>query len=84
MNTADYLPGELGDLVGKDAEELSEKDFDPRGQYKAVIKAVKDAGSEDVGFFKVKLDRTRSEYLVVSVDSKHGRLVGLKALAIES
>ena len=64
---------------------ISQKEFDPRGQYKTVIDAVKhEVGDEDVGFFQVELDRTRSEYFVVGVDSKHGRIVGLKALSVES
>jgi hypothetical protein len=49
-----------------------------------VIDAVKGEVDGDLGFFQVELDRTRSEYVVVGVDAKKGRLVGLKALAVES
>jgi len=60
------------------------KEFDPKGQYKSVLDAVKKAGSKDVGIFRVEHGSTRAEYYVVSVDNKEGRLVGLKALAVES
>ena len=63
---------------------VSEKEFDPQGQYKKVIDAVKKAGSGKVSVFKVEHGSTRSEYYVVSVDSKEGKVVGLKALAVES
>ena len=78
------LLDELSELVGKSVENISEKDFDPQGQYVAVVDAVKTAGDGKVGFFKVELDSTRAQYLVLSVDVKHDRIVGLKALAIES
>jgi hypothetical protein len=74
----------FGKLVGKDASGVSQKDFDPQGQYKKVVDAVKKAGNSDVGFFSVELSETRIEYFVVSVDKKGKRLVGLKAIAVES
>jgi len=63
---------------------MEKKDFDPRGQYSAVIDAVTKAGKGDIGYFKAEIDQTRSEYLVLIADSERNRLVGLKALAIES
>ena len=78
------LLDELSDLIGKSVEKISEKDFDPQGQYVAVIDAVKSAGDGKVGFFKAELDSTRVQYLVLSVDVKHDRIVGLKALSVES
>lgn len=75
---------ELSELLGKGVMKIEQKDFDPRGQYKTVIDAVKDEADGDLGFFQVELDRTRSEYMVIGVDAKKGRLVGLKALAVES
>jgi hypothetical protein len=75
---------ELSNLVGESVEKISEKEFDPRGQYKAVTDAVKSAGDGKVGFYKVELDRTRIQYLILSIDVKHDRIVGLKALAVES
>lgn len=70
--------------MGKDALSISQKQFDPQGQYKKVIDAVKKAGSGQLGFFQVELDGTRVEYFVVSVDQKEKRLVGMKAVAVES
>ncbi|KAF2668310.1 hypothetical protein BT63DRAFT_425634 [Microthyrium microscopicum] len=82
----DGLPSadEFGKLVGETVESIKQKDFDPRGQYKKVIDAVKKAGDGDVSFFRAELDSTRVQYLIVSLDSKNNKLVGLKALAIES
>lgn len=63
---------------------VAEKDFDPRGQYKSVVEAVRQAGHGQVRVFRVEHGRTRAEYYVVSVDEQEGRLVGLKALSVES
>lgn len=80
-----YRPDELSKLIGKEVMKISQKDFDAKGQYKAVIDAVKgESDGGNLGFFQAELDRTRSEYLVIGVDSKNGRIVGLKALSIES
>lgn len=67
-----------------DIEALCEKDFDPQGSYTKVIDAVKKAGGGKVKVFKVQHTETRSEYYVVSVDREGKRLVGMKAVAIES
>jgi len=74
----------MGKLVGKNASSISQKQFDPQGRYKKVMDAVKKAGSGELGFFQVDLDNTRVEYFVLSVDKKGKRLVGMKAIAIES
>jgi hypothetical protein len=74
----------MGKLVGKTASSISEKQFDPQGRYKKVVDAVKKAGSGELGFFQVDLDNTRVEYFVLSVDKKGKRLVGMKAIAVES
>jgi hypothetical protein len=71
-------------LVGKDATSINQKQFDPQGRYKKVVDAVKKAGSGVLGFFRVELDNTRVEYFVLSVDKEGKRLVGMKAIAIES
>lgn len=78
--------GDLKELLGHDADvsSVGEKEFDPRGQYKKVVDAVKSAGNGKVSIFRVEHGGTRAEYYVVSVDGKDGRLVGLKALAVES
>ncbi|KAF2190843.1 hypothetical protein K469DRAFT_721765 [Zopfia rhizophila CBS 207.26] len=77
---------ELKKLLGHDEKvtSVSEKEFDRKGQYKSVVEAVNKAGSGKVQVFRVEYGSTRAEYYVVSVDSKDGRLVGLKALAVES
>jgi hypothetical protein len=48
------------------------------------VDAVKQAGNGTVKVFRVELEGTRAEYYVVGVDDKQGRIVGLKALAVES
>jgi hypothetical protein len=88
------LPGEseFAKLIGhsshNDVSKISAQDFDPKNKYKKVLDAVKKAagggGSGDVGVYKVEHGSTRAEYYVVSVDKKEERLVGLKALAVES
>lgn len=70
--------------MGQSLQKISEKDFDPRGQYKTIVDAVKKAGHGKAEFYKAELDKTRTQYLVLSLDSKHGRIVGLKALSVES
>ncbi|KAF2258742.1 hypothetical protein CC78DRAFT_525806 [Lojkania enalia] len=60
------------------------RDFDPRGQYKGVVEAVQKAAGGEVRFFRVGLGGTRSEVWIVGVDREGGRLVGVKALVVES
>ncbi|KAH8624404.1 hypothetical protein IG631_21143 [Alternaria alternata] len=48
------------------------------------MEAVKEAGNGTVKVFRVELEGTRAEYYVVAVDDQKGRIVGLKALAVES
>jgi tagatose-1,6-bisphosphate aldolase len=78
------IAGDLKKLLGgdKDVEEVKGTGFE--SQYKKVIDAVKEAGNGEVKVFKVEIDGTRSEYYVVGVDEKEGRVVGLKALSVES
>jgi hypothetical protein len=78
------LVDKLGELLGQKVEKIQEKDFDPRGQYKNVVDAVKSAGNSKVEFYKAELDSTRTQYIIISIDEKHGRIVGLKALSVES
>ncbi|KAI8934546.1 hypothetical protein NX059_008244 [Plenodomus lindquistii] len=75
---------DLKSLLGgeKKVEEVKQKLFE--SQYKSVMDAVKKAGDGQVKVFRVELSETRAEYYVVSVDSDQGRLVGLKALSVES
>lgn len=70
-------------LGGKnDVEEVKGTSF--TSQYKKVVDAVKKAGDGEAKVFKVVLDGTRAEYWVVSVEEEGGKLVGLKALSVES
>ncbi|KAI5291034.1 hypothetical protein KEM54_006594 [Ascosphaera aggregata] len=59
--------------------------WDPRNQYEHVVKAVqRAAGSDEVKIYKVNIGEPRAEYWVLALDKQQGRLVGLKALAVES
>lgn len=81
-----FRSGEFAKLIGhgSDASSLSQNEFDPKGQYAKVLDVVKQAGSQDVAIFRVQHDSTRAELYVVSLDKKGARIVGLKAVAIES
>ncbi|KAI9055840.1 hypothetical protein LZ554_000779 [Drepanopeziza brunnea f. sp. 'monogermtubi'] len=58
-------------------------EWDPRGQYKDVVDATREAArGGDVRVYLIAMDGPRVEYWVVGVEG--GRLVGVKALAIES
>lgn len=80
--------------ISSSIETISEKSFDPRKQYSGVIKAVRAAASAsssdanesdvDVKIYRVELDQSRVEYWVVALDSAEGRIVGLRAKAVES
>lgn len=62
-------------------------DWDRNGQYKEIIDAVREAGAgNDVRVYRIARDGTRAEYFVVTRqgDGKKARLVGVKALAVES
>ncbi|KZM18831.1 hypothetical protein ST47_g10160 [Ascochyta rabiei] len=76
--------GDLAKLIGgdKEVEEHKAKGFET--QYKTVIDAVKKAGNGQVKVFRVELEGTRAEYYVVSIDKEGGKVIGLKALSVES
>ncbi|KAI5466871.1 hypothetical protein BGZ63DRAFT_418624 [Mariannaea sp. PMI_226] len=58
-------------------------EWDSKGQYINVLEAVRKATQgNDVRVYRVERDATRVEYWLVS--SKDGKLVGAKALSIES
>ena len=70
-----------------DVEELSVKEFDPRGEYKSVIEAVGQAGKKgkgDVKVYRVEGKGSRVEYYVVTVAEDGGKLVGVTTMAVES
>lgn len=73
-------------MTGYDGEisTIGQKEFDPQSQYKAVVDAVKQAGGGEVAFFRAKHGSTRVEYYIIGLDKKAGKVVGLKALAVES
>ena len=69
-------------LGSEQVKEVELKKFE--AEYKAVVNAVKQAGKGEVKVFRVEIDGTRAEYYVVAVDAEKGRVVGLKALSVES
>lgn len=77
---------EFKDLVehGSDVSIMSPTEFDPHGQYKAVLKAVERSGDGSSTIFRVDHGKTRAEYYVVGHDQERKRIVGLKAKAVES
>jgi hypothetical protein len=76
--------GDLKKLLGhgEEVEELSVKEWDPKGQYKKIVDAVKGAADGEVKVFRVELEGSRVEYYVVGAGG--GKVVGLKALSVES
>ncbi len=72
---------------GNEVEELSVEEFDPRGEYKGVINAVRQAGKGEVVVFRVAGEGARVEYYVLTLaDGKEGgrKLVGVVTKAVES
>ncbi|KAI1846521.1 hypothetical protein JX265_004955 [Neoarthrinium moseri] len=62
-------------------------DWDAQGQYSDLIDAVRKAGKgNDVRVYRITRDGTRVEYWVVTTEGKGkgAKLVGVKALAVES
>lgn len=77
----------LGSSAGQ-VEELSVEDFDPRGEYGEVVAAVKKAagnGGGEVKCFRVEGEKKSTVfYYVVGLDGQGGRLVGARAMSVES
>ena len=48
------------------------------------MEAVERSGDGKTRIYRVEHDRTRVEYYVVSFDKEGGKIVGLKAQAVES
>ncbi|KAL6867931.1 hypothetical protein J3F83DRAFT_738557 [Trichoderma novae-zelandiae] len=60
-------------------------DWDSEGQYANIIDAVREATrGNDVRVYRVARDLTRAEYWLISRDDEGGRIVGVKALGVES
>lgn len=92
-SSSSSLPGapEFAKLVeedGKAVDEMSMEEFDPRGEYGEVIGKVKDAssgGESEVKIFRVEgKSRTIVVYYVVGLDQEGGRLVGVRAVSVET
>ncbi|KAL2265524.1 hypothetical protein VTJ83DRAFT_6624 [Remersonia thermophila] len=70
-----------------EVEILDPADWDAHGQYNVIVDAVREAGEgNDVRVYRVVRDRVRVEYFVVTTEGKGkgAKLVGVKALAVES
>jgi hypothetical protein len=65
------------------AEELSVSEFDPRGEYRGVVKEVEGVvDGAELKVFRVERGKTRVEYYLVGL--RGGRLLGVRAEAVES
>ena len=86
MRTLSRFLDDFGKLIGhkRKVSTVDTKEFDPRGQYKRIVEAVEKVGAGKVRVFKVELGGTRVEYFIVGYDEKGKRVVGMKALAVES
>lgn len=64
---------------------LSETSFDPRNQYSGVLKAVREASSSsELKIYRVEIDATRVEYWILALDADGGKIVGVRAKAVET
>jgi len=58
-------------------------EWDPQGQYKELVDAVREASKgSDVRVYRITREGSRAEYWLVGLEG--GKLVGVKALAVES
>lgn len=71
------------DVKESDVEELSMSEFDPRGEYKQVVKQVEDASKGGVKVWRFERGGARVEYWVLGL-STDGHVVGARAKAVES
>ncbi|KAK5997034.1 hypothetical protein PT974_02384 [Cladobotryum mycophilum] len=73
------------DIENAEVDIMDPLDWDSQGQYNNIIEAVSEATQgNDVRVYKVTRDAARVEYWLISRDDNEGRIVGVKALAIES
>ena len=63
---------------------MTTEEFDPQGEYKKVIEAVEQSGDGKTRIYRAEHGKTRLEYYIVGFDKEGGRVVGLKAKAVES
>lgn len=73
-------------MVGHEGEvsSVEVKGFDPNGQYRQLVREVEKAGDGKSLVFKIHHGQTRLEYYVVGLDIARKRIVGMKALSVES
>jgi len=58
-------------------------EWDPQGQYKELVDAVRDVSKgSDVRVYRIAREGSRAEYWLIGLEG--GKLVGVKALAVES
>jgi hypothetical protein len=73
------------DPPGADVTVHDVVEWDSAGQYKHVVDATRKAcKGGDVRVYRVQIGGTRVEYFVVGIEREAARLVGVKALAVES
>jgi uncharacterized iron-regulated membrane protein len=75
------------DPKNADVQIMDPADWDPNGQYGEVLDAVREAGQgNDVRVYRVGREGVKAEYWVVTTEGKgkDAKLVGAKALAVES
>ena len=58
--------------------------FDPHKQYQDIVNAVEGSSEAKATVFRTAHGKTRVEYYVVGFDKDMGRVVGMKATAVES
>lgn len=91
---------QLSSLISPDADlsqaisTLSPSSFDPKNQYGPALDAVRAAAAEpesgadksavDVKVYRVEISSTKLEYWVLALEGVEGRVVGLRAKAVES
>ncbi|KAI9934880.1 hypothetical protein ASPWEDRAFT_117760 [Aspergillus wentii DTO 134E9] len=74
---------------------MSPASFDPQNQYASVLRAVRaavtqsaaggiDESDVDVKVYRVQVGTSRAEYYVLGLDVEGGKIVGLKAKAVET
>ena len=67
-----------------EVELMGTKEWDPRGQYGDVLKGIEGVSKGEVKVYKVGLGGTRFEYWVLGMGKEGGRVVGVRAAAVES
>lgn len=91
---------QLSSLISPDTDlshaisTLSPSSFDPKNQYGSALHAVRAAAAEpdsgadqsavDVKVYRVEISSTKVEYWVLALEGVEGRVVGLRAKAVES